>query len=117
AGEIFTEVEGVMTADPRLVPQARPVRVMTYNDLCEMAHQGAKVIHPRAVEIAGAGRVPLRIRSTFSGGEGTYVTDRPKSAAPGESAMTGDRTVSELVQTGGRGTIVLTAVENLQQTA
>ncbi len=115
AVEIFTDVEGVMTADPRLVPQARPVRVMTYNDLCEMAHQGAKVIHPRAVEIAGAGRVPLRIRSTFSGGEGTLVTDRPKSAAPGETAITGDRTVTGLAHTGEMARIELTSGEDLNR--
>ncbi|NLY89746.1 MAG: aspartate kinase [Firmicutes bacterium] len=115
AVEIFTDVDGVMTADPRAVPQARPVRVMTYNELCEMAHQGAKVIHPRAVEIAGAGRVPLRIKSTFSRGEGTLVTDRHVDASPGETAIKGDKTVTGLAHTGGMARIELTSGEDLNR--
>ena len=73
--EIFTDVDGVMTADPRLVAKAKPLETMTYTEICEMAHLGAKVVHPRAVEIAMEGRVPLRIRSTFSPSPGTLVTD------------------------------------------
>lgn len=73
--DIFTDVEGIMTADPRLAPQAQLLDVMTYSEVCEMAHMGAKVIHPRAVEIAMEGRIPIRIRSTFSDGAGTLVSD------------------------------------------
>ncbi len=73
--EIYTDVDGVMTADPRLVPQAKPLVEMTYNEVCEMAHLGAKVVHPRAVEIAMEGRIPLRIRSTFSDNSGTLICD------------------------------------------
>jgi aspartate kinase len=64
-----------MTADPRLVPNARPLERMTYAEVCEMAHLGAKVVHPRAVEIAMEGRIPLRVRSTFSTGAGTLIGD------------------------------------------
>ncbi len=78
--EIYTDVNGVMTTDPRLVPQAKPLKVMTYNELCEMAHLGAKVIHPRAVEIAMNGRLPLRIKSVFSDEEGTLICDQPPTA-------------------------------------
>ena len=73
--EIYTDVDGIMTADPRLVPQAKPLAEMTYSEVCEMAHLGAKVVHPRAVEIAMEGRVPLRIRSTFSDSLGTLICD------------------------------------------
>lgn len=73
--EIYTDVEGVMTADPRLVPQAKPLEVITYQEIYEMAYLGAKVVHPRAVEIAMEGRVPLRIRPTFSNSKGTLITD------------------------------------------
>lgn len=72
--DIFTDVEGVMTADPRIVEGARPLSVMTYNEICNLAHQGAKVIHPRAVEIAMQAKIPLRVRSTYSDGTGTLVT-------------------------------------------
>lgn len=73
--EIYTDVDGVMTADPRLVPQAKQLVEMTYNEVCEMAHLGAKVVHPRAIEIAMEGRIPLRIRSTFSDNLGTLIRD------------------------------------------
>lgn len=72
--DIFTDVDGVMTADPRLVSEAIPLSVVSYNEICNMAYQGAKVIHPRAVEIAMQSKVPIRIRSTQSGKIGTLVT-------------------------------------------
>ncbi|TES56856.1 aspartate kinase [Halalkalibacterium halodurans] len=72
--DIFTDVEGIMTADPRIVSQARPLDTMTYNEVCNMAYQGAKVIHPRAVEIAMQAKIPIHIRSTYSDGKGTLVT-------------------------------------------
>ncbi|MDG5789005.1 aspartate kinase [Evansella sp. AB-P1] len=72
--DIFTDVAGVMTADPRIVEKAKPLSVVTYNEICNMAYQGAKVIHPRAVEVAMQAKVPIRIRSTNSNDEGTLIT-------------------------------------------
>ncbi|NLY90787.1 MAG: aspartate kinase [Firmicutes bacterium] len=77
--EIYTDVNGVMTTDPNLVPQAKLLKVMTYTEVCEMAHLGAKVIHPRAVEIAMKGRIPLKIRSIHSDEEGTLISDEAPS--------------------------------------
>lgn len=74
AVEIFTDVEGVMTADPRIVDEAHTLDVVTYQEVTQMAYQGAKVIHPRAVEIAMQYNIPLRVRSTFSDAPGTLVT-------------------------------------------
>ena len=71
--DIFTDVEGVMTADPRIVKDARHLQTVTYNEICNMAYQGAKVVHPRAVEIAMHAKVPLRVRSTYSESEGTLI--------------------------------------------
>lgn len=71
---IFTDVEGVMTADPQIVKEARTLRKITYTEISNMAYQGAKVIHPRAVEIAKQANVPIRIRSTYSNDKGTLVT-------------------------------------------
>lgn len=76
--DIFTDVEGVMTADPRIADKARPLSVVTYNEICNMAYQGAKVIHPRAVEIAMQAKVPIRVRSTYSDSLGTLVTTLDK---------------------------------------
>jgi aspartate kinase len=72
--DIFTDVDGIMTADPRITESARPLSVVTYTEVCNMAYQGAKVIHPRAVEIAMQANIPIRIRSTYSDGLGTLVT-------------------------------------------
>ncbi|WP_141433468.1 aspartate kinase [Bacillus sp. 03113] len=72
--DIFTDVEGIMTADPRIAENARPLSIVTYTEVCNMAYQGAKVIHPRAVEIAMQAKVPIRIRSTYSDNPGTLVT-------------------------------------------
>lgn len=71
--DIYTDVEGIMTADPRIVKNARLLDAVTYNEICQLAREGAKVIHPRAVEIAMESNIPLRVRSTFSDGTGTLV--------------------------------------------
>ncbi|SHH06066.1 aspartate kinase [Thermosyntropha lipolytica DSM 11003] len=73
--DIFTDVEGVMTADPRIVKDAKLLNVVTYNEICQLAREGAKVIHPRAVEIAMQKSIPLRVRSTFSDHTGTLVAN------------------------------------------
>ncbi|WP_141603449.1 aspartate kinase [Terrilactibacillus laevilacticus] len=77
--DIFTDVEGVMTADPRIVNDARPLSVLTYQEICNLAYQGAKVIHPRAVEIAMNAKIPLHIRSTMSNDLGTLITSIKKA--------------------------------------
>lgn len=72
--DIYTDVNGILTADPRIVEDAKPLTYVSYAEICNMAHQGAKVIHPRAVEIAMQSQIPVRVRSTFSESEGTLVT-------------------------------------------
>lgn len=76
--DIFTDVAGVMTADPKLTEKARPLDIVTYNEVSNLAYQGAKVIHPRAVEIAMQADVPIRVRSTYSDAKGTLVTKLSK---------------------------------------
>lgn len=73
--DIFTDVEGIMTADPHIVDNASPLHTVTYTEISNLAFQGAKVIHPRAVEIAMQTNVPIRVRSTQSGQIGTLVTN------------------------------------------
>lgn len=99
--DIFTDVEGVMTADPRIAENARPLSIVTYTEVCNMAYQGAKVIHPRAVEIAMQAKVPLRIRSTYSEGLGTLVTTLNKDNRGSdirERLVTGIAHVSNVTQ-------------------
>ncbi len=73
--EIYTDVEGIMTADPRLVDNTKILDKVSYDEVCQLAYQGAKVIHPRAVEIAMQKHIPLLIKSTFSDVEGTLIGD------------------------------------------
>jgi aspartate kinase len=72
--DIFTDVDGIMTADPRIVDDAKQLKRVTYTEICNLAYLGAKVIHPRAVEIAMQKNIPIRVRSTASKSEGTLVT-------------------------------------------
>lgn len=71
--EIYTDVDGVKTADPRIVPEARTIEIVGHFEVCQMASEGAKVVHPRAVEIAMRSNVPLRVKSTRGGGPGTLI--------------------------------------------
>lgn len=98
--DIFTDVEGIMTADPRIVENARPLPIVTYTEVCNMAYQGAKVIHPRAVEIAMQAKVPIRIRSTYSENMGTLVTTINKNRGSDikERLVTGIAHVSNVTQ-------------------
>jgi len=91
--DIYTDVEGIMTADPRIVADARPLDVVTYNEICQLAHEGAKVIHPRAVEIAMQKGIPLRIKCTFSDAPGTLVTSH-EEVFKGAIDITSDRTIT-----------------------
>ena len=73
--EIYTDVEGVYTADPRMVPQARKLHAVTYEEMLEMAASGAKVLQVRSVEVARSHDVKLHVRSTFSAADGTWVRE------------------------------------------
>ena len=73
--DIFTDVDGVFTADPRLVPEARKLDVIDYEEVLELASLGARVMHSRAVEIAKRFNVPFRVRPSFNQSEGTLVTN------------------------------------------
>jgi aspartate kinase len=73
--EIYTDVDGVFTADPRIVPGAQKLHALTYDEMLEMAASGAKVLQLRSVEFARNHGVTLHVRSTFSYAEGTWITE------------------------------------------
>ncbi|MCA0754090.1 aspartate kinase [Paenibacillus sp. N4] len=106
--DIYTDVNGILTADPRIVEAAKPLPVVSYAEICNMARQGAKVIHPRAVEIAQQARVPLRVRSTFSEETGTLVTDL--STLKQQSALR-DRHVTGIAHVSGITQISVKAIK------
>ena len=76
--DIYTDVTGVFTADPNMVPRARKLTRISYEEMLEMAALGAKVLHSRSVEFAMRYRMPLRVLSTFSKDPGTLVTEEDK---------------------------------------
>lgn len=76
--EILTDVAGVFTADPRVEPTARVIPEITYEEMLEMAAAGARVMHPRAVEIGEAYSMPIRVLSSFEDGPGTLICRHPR---------------------------------------
>ncbi|MGO1173924.1 MAG: aspartate kinase [Actinomycetaceae bacterium] len=75
--EIFSDVDGLFTADPRIVPKARKIDRISFEETLELASHGAKILHLRAVEFARRYDVPLHVRSSFSSLEGTMVSSGP----------------------------------------
>lgn len=76
--DIYTDVEGVFTTDPRFVQKARRIDKLSYEEMLEFAGMGAKVLHPRAVQIAMKYSVPLNVLSSFSDAEGTMILSKDK---------------------------------------
>ena len=75
--EIYTDVDGVFTADPRIVPAARQIPKLSYDEMLEMASSGAKILHLRCVEYARRFNLPIHVRSSFSTKPGTWIVDIP----------------------------------------
>ncbi len=73
--EIYTDVEGIFTTDPRVVPEARLIPIIGYEEMLEMAHQGAQVMQTRAVELGWVNSVVIAVRSTFSDHPGTLIQE------------------------------------------
>ena len=82
--EIYTDVDGVFSADPRIVPTARRLDRITYAEMLEMAASGAKVLHLRCVEYARRFALPIHVRSSFSDRTGTWVVADPTETIEGE---------------------------------
>ena len=86
--EIYTDVDGVYSADPRVVPSARKLTTVTYEEMLELAACGAKVLHLRCVEYARRFNLPIHVRSSFSNLEGTWIVkDHPEGAEDMEQAI------------------------------
>ena len=85
--EIYTDVDGVYTADPRIVPSARRIPEISYEEMLEMAACGAKILHLRCVEYARRENVPVHVRSSFSDKAGTWVRDRRTDTTPTEEGQ------------------------------
>jgi aspartate kinase len=73
--EIYTDVDGIYSSDPRVVPKARRMKEITYNEMLEMARLGAGVMHPRSVELGMHYNMPIHVRSTFTQESGTFIRE------------------------------------------
>ena len=88
--EIYTDVDGIFSADPRVVPTARKLNTVTYEEMLELAASGAKVLHLRCVEYARRYDLPIHVRSSFSNKEGTWVVkDHPEGGKMEQAIIAG----------------------------
>jgi len=85
--EIYSDVDGIFTADPRIEPRAKKIPRISYEETLEMAAQGAKILHLRCVEYARRYDMPIHVRSSFSEREGTWVVKDPMAGVAQESTM------------------------------
>ena len=100
ACEIYTDVDGVYTADPRVVPNAKKLPEVTYDEMLEMATLGAKVLHNRSVEMAKKYGVELVVRSSLSRAEGTVVKEEVKVEQMLVSGVTADKSAARIALLG-----------------
>jgi aspartate kinase len=101
--EIYTDVDGIFTADPRIVPSARQIPRISYEEMLEMAACGAKILHLRCVEYARRYDIPIHVRSAFSIRDGTWVTDtieEPAMEQPIISGVAHDRSEAKVTVVG-----------------
>jgi aspartate kinase len=85
--EIFTDVDGVYTTDPNIIPEAKKIEKLSYEEMLELASSGAKVLHLRAVEFANKHNVIIHVRSTFNDNEGTWIMEREIKDTEMEKAL------------------------------
>lgn len=101
--EIYTDVDGIFTADPRIVPSARQIKSITHEEMLEMAASGAKILHLRCVEYARRFDMPIHVRSSFSHKEGTWVSSQPQGETVEDPIIGGvahDRTEAKITVVG-----------------
>src|SRR6185295_16423114 len=98
---IYTDVDGVYTADPNIVPSARRLEKVSYEEMLELASMGAKVLQSRSVEFAAKYNVPVEVRSTFKEGQGTLVTREDTDMEHvAVSGLSGDRNQAKITIVG-----------------
>ncbi|HLR36253.1 MAG TPA: aspartate kinase [Tissierellales bacterium] len=100
--EIYTDVDGVMTADPNIVPTAKVLETMCYSEVYQLAEDGAKVIHPKAVEIAQQYNVPVKIKNTFSNSSGTTIEEPNINYYNNRKELYGNKIITAITYKKGR---------------
>src|SRR6266852_5524636 len=102
---MVTDVDGVLTADPRLVPDARTIPEISYREAAELAYFGAKVLHPKTLRAVMPAGIPVWIRNSFAPARpGTKISQQGRSIGGGVKALTAIRDVA-LISVGGPGIV------------
>ncbi len=109
--EIYTDVDGIMTADPRIAENAQFIEIINTDELFQMAAEGAKVIHPKAVEIAMEHKLNMRVRNTFSEKEGTVIVNEQLIHNPNNI----HDVISSVVLLKNRTQVTITRVEEQEE--
>jgi aspartate kinase len=110
ACEIYTDVTGVFSADPRLVPQARKLAWLQFDEMLEMAGAGSKVLALRAVEFARNHQVPIHVRSSFTWEPGTWVSDERPAGAMGKDGAMEEPVISGVVHDASESKVTVQSV-------
>mgnify|MGYP003750354529 CR=1 FL=1 len=112
--EIYTDVDGVKTADPKLVPEAATLKSLSYREVVELAHMGAKVLHPRAAEISMEEGIPIQILSLADSGSGTVIGHGVKQRG-GERI--GDRVVTGIAHLSRRAQVKISGQDDFHKSS
>lgn len=110
--EIYTDVDGIKTADPRLIPDAPTLQVLSYREVVELAHMGAKVLHPRAAEISMEEGIPIQVRSVSKSNGGTTIGHGVRARGGLGSEPVTDRLVTGIAHLGKRAQVKITGSED-----
>lgn len=110
--EIYTDVDGIMTADPNIVPNAKVLEKMCYPEVYQLAEDGAKIIHPRAVEIAQQSNIKILIKNTFSESKGTIIKGRNLELYKKASNDFNDKIITAITYKKNRVQIILYNTKN-----
>ena len=110
--EIYTDVDGIKTADPRLIPDAPTLQVLSYREVVELAHMGAKVLHPRAAEISMEEGIPIQVRSVSNSNGGTTIGHGVRARGGLGSEPVTDRLVTGIAHLGKRAQVKITGSED-----
>lgn len=113
--EIYTDVDGIMTADPNVVPNAKIIDEINYDEVFQMAEKGAKVIHPKAVEIAQYGNLPVKVKNTMSTHPGTSIFSCRKNGHIPYSSKRVHKLLTAITHKDGISQVFIRLKENLQK--
>lgn len=114
--EIYSDVDGIMTADPNIVPDARSLESMGYSEVYQLAEDGAKVIHPKAVELAQKYNIPIKIKNTFSNKQGTTIESTETLILNGKKDFKNEKIITAITYKKGRVQVIIRIDEKSDDT-